>query len=290
MGGQVALHINATTGEAQEAYFTTVQGYLYRVADTTAAGDPQELMKTYELTVPTGLALQAYTVPDQPGVQKRLYLTLSTIIETDYKNVKPKLMGNARVVRVNANALEQTPLTVTAEDDATWKGSHLEVIAEQGPSTSIVRLAFADAKIFYMSAGYNMRYQLKSTGVTMSVLCDVMDLTAGAFKNWTVTEDNYGKMQQAPPEVVQLHETSPYVPAMPWQFEAFKKVVRWRTPQGDNTLIIKEMLCSRPQPPTTRPSQENCCTRKRVELDAGTVPEPHISAETCTAAELSKNM
>lgn len=47
MGGQVVLHINVTTGEAQEAYFTTVQGYLYRVNVTATNNAPQVL--TYAL-------------------------------------------------------------------------------------------------------------------------------------------------------------------------------------------------------------------------------------------------
>lgn len=208
------------------------------------------------LTVPTGLALQAYTVPNSTKMQKRLYnvMTMSTIASKDPKapdNFKSRLQGTARVVRVNANALEERTegsLTVTDTDASRkeWKSWHLELIEEQEPSTAIVRLAFADAKIFYMGAGYNTRYQLKSTGVTMSVLCDVMDLnsTAGAFKAWNIAEANYGKTQETSPQVVQLHETSKFVPAMPWQFEASKKVVRWRTPEGNNTLVPSRPCCA----------------------------------------------
>ena len=46
--------------------------------------------------------------------------------------------------------------------------------------------------------------------------------------------------------------------------------------------VIKEVLCSQPQPPTTRPSKEECCTRKRVVKRKGGKGKGGKGTESCS--------
>merc|ERR1719460_879170 len=86
-------------------------------------------------------------------------------------------------------------MTEKGTEWAKWKNLSLEVIPEVGPSNHIVRLALADGKLFYMAGDAEETYQLKSTGITMSVPCTVMELASDAFKAWHVPDD--GKVRKA---------------------------------------------------------------------------------------------
>merc|ERR1711871_1020902 len=75
MGGQLALNTDAS-GVAQEAYFTTLQGKIFRVQVPKSAGSPlnvKEILQTQHVSF-QGAALQTYSVPGMP-LQKRLYVT-----------------------------------------------------------------------------------------------------------------------------------------------------------------------------------------------------------------------
>jgi hypothetical protein len=229
-----------------------------------------QLLLHNPLEVPTGLALQTYSVPGLP-LQKRLYMTWSTLT-SDWETPMPDLQGSIRVVRVKLNKLESEPepLKVTVVEKKgpvpsmgsiwkeaktsmcalvdleetkkttnwhKWKNLTTDVIPDVGPSNHIMRMAFADAKLFYMAAKAESTYQLKSTGVTMAVPCSVMALVSDAFKSWAISPSDHGKVLKAPHKDFDLHETSVYAGAMPWRFDAYKKVVRW-----------KNLLVSAPRP------------------------------------------
>lgn len=128
------------------------------------------------------------------------------------------------------------------------------------------RLTYADGKLFYLFGQPRKRATLRSTDVTLFVPCgSVFARVNESLHNWVIPEADYGKSFDATPGRpfnVSLHEGTKYAKALPWQFTAFKKAVAW----GDH-LVIKELLCSQPRPPTTRPSKEKCCVRKRIEAD-----------------------
>jgi hypothetical protein len=134
----------------------------------------------------------------------------------------------------------------------------------------------------------------------------VWNATNQSFYDWGVAEADFGKALQAPSKDVtdqgNVHyETLPEITAvgakMPWQFQAYKKVVR----SQDGVLVAKEMVCSRPRilpagcvtagttgcKATTRPSKERCCVRKR-QLAAPVSGSAGYS--TCTAEELLKQL
>jgi hypothetical protein len=132
-------------------------------------------------------------------------MTLSTPT-SDFMIPAPSLQGTVRVVRVDLNALEKEGTAVRVKIEkkrgstesyapggnfwwrkasncelvdfvktkqstqwAKWKNLSIDVIPEVGPSTALMRMAFADSKLYYMMAQTASTYQLKSTGVTMSV-------------------------------------------------------------------------------------------------------------------------
>jgi len=146
------------------------------------------------------------------------------------------------------------------------------------------RLAYVKGKIYYMASPMApKRANLYSTDVTMAVNCDAaFALTNTSFYNWEVSASNYGKALSSGFQDFELQESAAPV-TFPWRFEAYKKVVQW----GAQHLVSKEMLCSKPKPPTTRPSSESCCTRKRV-ISLSTASDTADS--TCTLKELMEQL
>ena len=135
------------------------------------------------------------------------------------------------------------------------------------------------------------RARLERMDVTLFNTCeDVWALTNQTFYDWKVDPADYGKAVEAPekpsvkgqghPNYVNLHETTPAGPAMPWQFRAYRKVVPW-----NNRLILKEVVCSQPKQPSTRPSQENCCVRKRIITSATPAKKSN-----CPYGEIAKQL
>jgi len=115
-----------------------------------------------------------------------------------------------------------------------------------------------------LNANTNKRATLRSTDVTLFVDCnEAFHLANKSFHNWVIPEADYEKPAFAEQQIENLHEGSKYAGTFPWKFTAFKKAVPW-----GKHLVVKEMLCSVPKPPTTRPSQEKCCVRKRIEENA----------------------
>jgi len=152
------------------------------------------------------------------------------------------------------------------------------------------RLAIANGKLYSMTTTVDMRAQLRATDATLVINCGALwQATDKAFQNWKVDAASYGKALQAPGKTVAnvgtglhhevLNEITATGAKMPWQFQAFKKVVRAR-----NGLVTKEMICSRPRMPTTRPSQEKCCVRKRQ------LNKKKYGKSLCPAKELMKQL
>ena len=135
-----------------------------------------------------------------------------------------------------------------------------------------------------MTVGYQQRARLERMDVTLFNACEeVWSLTNQTFYDWKVDPSDYNRAVVASekPHYENLHETSPAGPAMPWQFNAYRKVVDW-----NGKLIAKEMVCSQPKQPSTRPSKQKCCLRKRVLSTVVSKP----SASNCAFWEVAKQL
>lgn len=129
------------------------------------------------------------------------------------------------------------------------------------------RMAYAGGKLFYVYDKPYQRSTVRSTSVTMAIPCDhIFGVTDTSLRSWVIDASDYGVSKASTSTSESLREGSIYADRLPWEFTAFKKAVIW-----GNYLVIKEMVCTKPQPPTTRPSQETCCTRKRVEAKPASV-------------------
>jgi len=155
---------------------------------------------------------------------------------------------------------------------------------EVSPKVAVyTRLAYAQGKLYYLNAKLHKRATLRSTDVTQFVDCDeALSLTNSSFHAWVIEPSDYEKSHKAPILHENLHETSKYAGTFPWEFTAYKKVVPWKT-----HLVVKEMICSRPKPPTTRPSQERCCVRKRVETNVLNAP---LKTDSCKLEDLMRQL
>jgi len=241
---------------------------LFRVdMDETVMGRVQELLHT-ETFLMTGLAMQTYLVPTADGgedMQRRLFTSVAQYGAAPASEIS--------IVRINLNSLEalhaekEGPVEIaegTTEEGttSTWENLTKPVLPSKMTAITYSRLAYGNGKLYYMNMPYNNRAILVSTDVTILVDCpSVMALILPIFESWPVHDDQIGKVHEASehPEFALLHETSPFAAALPWQFNAYRKVV-----QLGDYLVLKEVLCSKPKPPTTRPSKEGCCTNKRV--------------------------
>jgi len=315
MGGQIALD---NSGAATEVYFTSSQGHLFqcKVENNPESSTVTVLLKS-DVHAFVGATLQTYSVPGIQELQKRLYVTRLWARQSDRRVQNWKARHS--IHRINLNALQRWvkvngtlqlhvkihqptepgsrgtfPLRGTFADDANeqlWNQFAKAVTVESNPkvANAFTRLAYAQGKLYYLRSSTidpakTRRATLSSTDVTLFVDCDhAFSLVNNSFHNWVITPDDYEKSFEAgQPRNESLHETSKYAGTFPWQFRAFKKVVPW-----DKHLVVKEMLCSRPKPPTTRPSQEKCCVRKRIE--ANTVRAPHKTGQ-CKLKDLMKQL
>jgi hypothetical protein len=175
-----------------------------------------------------------------------------------------------------------------------WGEIAKPVLETQWQLARPTRLAFADGKLYHMSTTVGQRSQLRSTDATLVIDCGaVWNATNQSFVDWEISEANYGKAMEAPgtrTELGDVHyenltEISALGAKLPWQFQAFKKVVR-----SKNETIAKEMLCSRPRMPTTRPTKESCCVRKRVLGKVLAASGSTAGFSTCTTEELTKQL
>jgi len=305
MGGQIALD---NSGVATEVYFTTVHGHLFycAVADDAGSSQVTALVQSEKHSF-IGAALQTYTVPNE-DLQKRLYVTRvsgngdgfrGTIKEQSIERINI----NALLKWVRANGAVRLPVCVsnswktpcdqrlkppTKNDDAEqWKHFSKTVNAVTPRRDSrFSRLAYADGKLYYLLTAKEKRATLRSADVTLFVDCDeAFALTNQSFHNWVIPPEDYEQSFEATPgqpRYEDLHETSKYAGTFPWEFRAFKKVVPWY-----EHLVVKEMLCSKPKPPTTRPSQEKCCVRKRIESNVASALNKNGQ---CKIADLIKQL
>lgn len=251
----------------------------------------------------SGLTLQTYTVPTEyvnstaDRKQVRLYMTVGHQVDP---------MGDestAQVLRVNVNAIERwlegkSRVKIKDENKANIKEIKTpdalakfstEVMATD-PHNALARLAYINGKIYYLTSKYRMSAVLASTDVTVAVDCQTaMPLVAPLFQTWKFDEAHEAMAQDATPDqprTEHLHETSPLVAALPWEFKAYRKVMRFNT----TMLIYKEMLCSRPKPPTTRPSSEACCVDKRI-VESSQPEQIGTDVQTdCSMAQVMKQL
>jgi hypothetical protein len=163
------------------------------------------------------------------------------------------------------------------------------------------RMAYAKGGLYFLTVGMEERARLERMDVTLFNACeDVWALTNQTFYDWKVDPADYGKAVEAPekpsvkgqghPNYANLHETTPAGPAMPWQFRAYRKLFEWKGQMNGKLverLIAKEMVCSLPKQPSTRPSQEKCCVRKRMLISPVHVKQPLSS---CLLDEVMKQM
>lgn len=141
------------------------------------------------------------------------------------------------------------------------------VIPPTGPNSNrIVRTAYANGKLYYLSAGHQQRAVLMSTDVTLQVKCaDVMPLMGPLMKAWSVDASAQGAGSSDSSNTrtvdVDLQEGTAEA-TFPWEFNAYKKVV-----QIGSSVVSKELVCSKPKQPNTRPTTESCCVEKRLEKE-----------------------
>ena len=117
-------------------------------------------------------------------------------------------------------------------EDIFRKFTNVHVVTEAQDDGTISRLAYLNGKLFCFKSQFSSRVQLLSTDVTVAVNCNaVMSLAAPLFLAWKVDDSKLGKSEDATPgrfHTEILHETSPDVPGLPWEFKAYRKVVRFR--------------------------------------------------------------
>jgi len=245
----------------------------------------------------SGLALQSYLVPTSKksasGKQLRLYLNTAS-----YSRFQQA--GTTQIIRINVNSLDKQVKSTKKPLKGTELASMTKKVTKSGPQYGVARLAYAHGKVYYLQGRSGVNSLLMSTDVTVVVECStVLPMFKKSFEGWGWTIDKKGKWtvdkkhifddngqrpEQAPHKgftysvgkrkvtcvgckSVGLHETKSAV--MPWVFTAYRKIVRFSRAYMRGTrhvwehlLIVKQMVCSKPKPPTTRPSQENCCVTK----------------------------
>jgi len=231
-----------------------------------------------------GLSLQSYTIPGSSTerIQRRLYVSAGTCANINGRN----LDCGVSIFRINLNELERRSkdsyLKVVSENDEAWKSITVPIVPFSKPQSRFSRLAYGDGTLYYMAAPPGLRYTLQKTDVTVAINCGhSMPLVKQAFRNWNVKKSEFGNGLEATERAldINLHETSPFTKPLPWRFKAYKKVIQFK-----NQLIVKEMLCSQPKPPTTRPSQESCCVDKRSVDQAGLTDTKNQA--TCSLAQV----
>jgi len=157
------------------------------------------------------------------------------------------------------------------------------------PHNALARLAYNNGKLYYLLSRYNNHATISSTDVSVAIDCPaVMALLTPIFRKWTFAQAYMGKAQEATPYLPwteQLHETSPSTAALPWTFRAYRKVLQFNV----SMLIYKEVLCSQPKTPTTRPSTENCCVNKRM-VSIDTSDATPCGPGHCTLSEVMKHL
>jgi len=327
MGGQIALDNSAA---ATEAFFATGSGYIFHclVAEDVKASRVTVLVHSIMHSF-FGMALQTYHVPGME-LQKRLYVTdvfsipASPLYSIQRINVnalqnlvrehgtlrftscdvkKPCALGGKGPFPKGRSDVSWphwepfggnlrqpgTPAFGVGEKDLWNQFARTVNVEFPAQTTRFTRLAYANGKLYYVHSPTRQRATLRSTDVTLFVNCeDAFAIANESFHSWIIPEADYGKSFEATPgqpRIESLHEVSKYAGSFPWQFTAFKKVV----PMGQD-VIIKEMLCSRPKPPTTRPSQERCCVRKRMEASSNSLASTGSSEQGCTLEALMKQL
>ena len=178
----------------------------------------------------TGLTLQSYIVPQEAGTpgdlkQVRLYMTI-----TEHLSGNGLGAGLVKMVRVNINAIDQYKGAKPVSDLERF-GSQVMVANPAFPATAVARLAYAQGKVYYLSAPMGKGAVLAFTDVAVAVECaPAMGLLAPSFQNWPVSEAQLGKAEDATPHTSKiefLRETSPLVAGLPWEFKAYRKVVKF---------------------------------------------------------------
>ena len=129
------------------------------------------------------------------------------------------------------------------------------------------------------------RATLKSTDVTLQVNCDhLMPIMSPVLKNWQVqtSEHGSGSAQYAgsKPKFVDLHEGAVLGGKFAWDFRAYKKNINI-----GGTMYTKELVCSKPKQPNTRPTTESCCVQKRIRTQES---ETASCKDECTAIDIIK--
>jgi len=160
-----------------------------------------------------------------------------------------------------------------------------KLVLQTAPEYAVSRLAYAHGALYYMRSEAYTRAVLQSTDVTVAIKCKAaMRLVAPMFNQWKVDLAKLGTAQEWPgrSKFEMLHETSPDSPPLPWEFRAYRKVIKF----NETLLVFKEMLCSRPKQPTTRPSTEACCVEKRTKHLAA-APK-HNSQSDCSRCSLDQ--
>jgi hypothetical protein len=319
-GGQIALEKDSS-GNAVRVFIATFAGKLLSINPQNATDKGTELMEgppPLSYSYIAGLALQSYLVPTSKksasGKQVRLYLTLA------FDGAQQA--GTTQIIRINVNHLDKKVKSTkkALKRDAILKYNHkgqpvspsgvaATVGGKSGPQYTIARLAYANGKLYYLQGRSGVNSLLMSTDVTVAVPCAaVLPMFKKSFEGWGWTIDKKGKWTIAEehigsPEIadakngftysvgkrkveckgcksVGLHETKSAV--MPWVFRAYRKIVRFK-----NLLIVKQMVCSKPKPPTTRPSQENCCVTK---ITHECPHNKHAAVGKCGLVQVMKQM
>ena len=91
---------------------------------------------------------------------------------------------------------------------------------------------YARGKVYFIKGpSQTCSTALQSTDVTVAVDCGVaMPLVAPSFENWPISETQLGMAEDATPHSAKteyLHETSPLVAGLPWDFKAYRKVIKF---------------------------------------------------------------
>jgi len=288
-GGQLALEKD-DQDVALRVFASTLAGKVLSI-NLVAKSDKDAVTELIQSTGKycSGLTLQSYNIPSGAAAsaadrkQVRLYLTLGEYWSTTtHKN-------EAHIVRINVNAIDKASATIR---NAAQLKNYSKAVMTTDPHNALARLAYVDGKLYYLLSRYNSRATISTTDVTVAIDCPAaMAMVSPLFRKWKLDKAYMGSAQEATPYLPWtelLHETSPSVAALPWEFRAYRKVLQFNS----SLLIYKEVLCSQPKQPTTRPSTEICCENKRmVETSPASqsVNKAASDTGTCTMAEVMKH-
>lgn len=279
-GGSLALDLDEETGTARYVYGLALCGCLFRIEPSTGKQELLGFPCTYQdlnrnrWNMFTGLAIQKYRVAGNDVEHVQIAVTVLEQPDQGFAWMGPLDRGKASIYLLGLEDLLAQSKDITYQESTqTWtfpkralgacflkkddkgKDAHEPILR----TVNARKIAYADGFLYWYGGLLN---QLRRIDIRMSIPCPTITsnpVIRNMMASWEGTA-NVDATKSSSWLDVQLLEDGIKGPSN-WIIQ-----FKLKTEVNDSSRLAKYIVCSKPKPPTTRPSMQSCCVWKVAEI------------------------